>query len=81
VALEIISKTINGKVPEELVSFLTESLPMKKKSKIRLGVSDNKLAGAISEALEIKITTSPVVVELMRGFRQHLVSYLKNEEF
>lgn len=48
VALDIINQSISGKSPEELITFLNENLPMKKKSKIRLGVSDNKLAGAIT---------------------------------
>lgn len=51
IALDIINQTISGKAPEELINFLNESLPIKKKSKIRLGVSDNKLAGAITESL------------------------------
>jgi len=48
VALDMINQIISGKAPEELINFLNESLPMKKKSKIKLGVSDNKLAGAIT---------------------------------
>jgi hypothetical protein len=34
---------------------------MKKKSKVKLGVSDNKIAGAINDALEIQTTTSAVI--------------------
>lgn len=50
---------------------------MQKKSKFKLGVSENKLAGSINEALQITTTTSPVILELMRGFRNHLLSFLK----
>jgi uncharacterized protein YggU (UPF0235/DUF167 family) len=46
--LNIISTTISGKAPEELINFLSESLPMQKKNKFKLGVSENKLAGAIN---------------------------------
>lgn len=38
-ALDIINKTIAGKAPEELVTFLSENFPIKKKSKTKLGVS------------------------------------------
>lgn len=51
VALSIINTEISGKAPEELITFLSENLPMQKKSKFKLGVSENKLAGSISEAL------------------------------
>lgn len=46
---------------------------MKKKSKIKLGVSENKMASSLNEALGVKTTTSAVVLELMRGFREHFV--------
>lgn len=51
VALKIINESISGKAPEELINFLQESLPLQKKSKFKLGVSENKLAGSIHEAL------------------------------
>ena len=70
---------IEGKATEELVNFLTEYLPLKKKSKFKLGVSDNKLAQNLNEVLEVKTTTSAVVLELMRGLRQHFVTFLKSE--
>lgn len=79
--MDIINTTISGKAPEVLVAHLQETLPLSKKKKFKLGVSDNKLAGALAEALEIKTTTSPVVLELMRGFRTHFVSFLKTQEF
>lgn len=63
------------------MDFLTENFPLKKKSKIKLGVSENKLAGSINEALQIQTTTSQVINELQRGFRQHFVDFLKHEEF
>jgi hypothetical protein len=54
---------------------------LKKKSKIKLGVSENKLASSVNEALQIQTTTSPVISELIRGFREHFLSFLKHEEF
>ena len=77
-ALAIINSTITGKAPEELVTFLTEGLPIKKKSTIKLGVSDNKLAGSISEQVGVRTTTSPVVLELIRGFRAHFSEFMKH---
>jgi hypothetical protein len=77
-ALEIINKTTSGKAPEELVNFLTENFPLKKKSKVKLGVSENKLAGALNEALEIQTTTSALITELLRGFRTHFLQFLKS---
>lgn len=72
---------IDGKATEDLINFLSENLPLKKKSKIRLGVAENKMASSINEALGIQTTTSAVVLELMRGFRQHFIDFLKSEDF
>lgn len=59
---------------------MSENVPIvKKKGKVALGVNENKLAGAISEALGLQTTTSKIVLELIRGFRAHFVSFLKNE--
>ncbi len=63
------------------MDFLTENFPLKKKSKLKLGVSENKLASSINGALQIQTTTSAVINELQRGFRQHFLEFLKLEEF
>ena len=74
-------KVAQGKVTEELTNFLSENLPLvKKKEKVILGVNDNKLAGAISEALGIQTISSKVVLELVRGFRAHFIQFLKNPD-
>jgi len=78
VALDAINESIAGKAPEILINFLTESFPIKKKSKTKLGVGDNKLAGSINEALQIQTTTSAVILELLRGFREHFLDFLKH---
>jgi hypothetical protein len=57
---------------------LTENFPLKKKSKTKLGVSENKLAGSINESLQIQTTTSAVVLELLRGVREHFLDFLKH---
>jgi RNA processing factor Prp31 len=46
-----------------------------------LGVSEKNLASAINETLQIQTTTSQIINELQRGFRQHFVDFLKQEEF
>lgn len=61
-----------------MINFLSESLPIQKKSKFKLGVSENKLAGSINDQLKITTTTSPVVIELIRGFRQHILNFIKS---
>jgi len=81
VALSNAMSALEGKATEELVNFLTEYLPLNKKSKFKLGLSDNKLAQNLNEVLEVKTTTSAVVLELMRGLREHFVTFLKSEEF
>lgn len=81
-ALENALNVQTGKLSEELSTFLSENIPLvKKKGKVALGVNENKLAGAISEALGLQTTTSKIVLELIRGFRAHFISFLKNEEF
>ena len=78
-ALNIINVSLSGKAPQELVDFLSENFPMKKKSKTKLGVSENKLASSLNEALELQTVTSAVILELLRGFRQHFLEFLKLE--
>jgi hypothetical protein len=46
---------------------------MEKKKKFKLGVSENKLAGSIAETLKLTTVTSTIVMELLRGFRTHLL--------
>jgi hypothetical protein len=70
-----------GKAPQQLIDFLSENFPIKKKSKVKLGVSEKNLAGSLNETLQIQSTTSPVVNELIRGIREHFLSFLKHEEF
>jgi len=58
----MINQSIAGKAPQELIDFLSENFPLKKKSKLKLGVSENKIAGSVNEALQIQTTTSAVVL-------------------
>lgn len=51
VALGVISSSLAGKAPQELLDFLGENFPAKKKSKAKLGVSEKNLASAINDNL------------------------------
>jgi hypothetical protein len=77
----VITNSLAGKAPQQVIDFLSENFPLKKKSKIKLGVSERNLASSINEALQIQTATSPVISELIRGIREHFLSFLKHEEF
>jgi hypothetical protein len=44
-------------------------------------VSEKNLAGSINELLQIQTASSPIINELIRGIREHFISFLKHEEF
>lgn len=68
VALENINAISEGILPEELQHYLDITIPKGgKKDKVTLGVSDPKLAAAITEALNITCTHVGVVPEIIRG--------------
>ena len=57
---------------DDLKTFLESNVPMgKKKSKVALGVADNKLAGSIQEGVDVQCETGDVVLEVVRGIRVH----------
>lgn len=58
-----------GDLSRELQLFLENNIPRTKKSKqpIVLGVEDPDLAAAISDKLDIKCTSSNLVIEVIRG--------------
>ena len=39
------------------------------------------MASSINDSLQIQTATSPIVNELIRGIREHFLSFLKHEEF
>jgi RNA processing factor Prp31 len=73
-ALENINEMSEGLLPDLLRNFLETHLPKSssiKKSKVTLGVADNKIGQAIAEELHIKCDHTGVVPELIRGIRMH----------
>lgn len=69
-----------GKVPEELRSFLTNSLPAGKKVKYELAVQDKNFAALLTTELSIKAVSGDQYTELFRGIRTHIVKFLSGEE-
>lgn len=81
-ALENANDISEGLASEYLISLLEVNLPKSgKKQKITLGVSDRGLAGSIKAAfpgLECETgETSEIVMDLLRGLRQHAHKLLK----
>lgn len=68
-----------GVLPEIALNFLSTSLPKVKagkKAKFVLGVSDPKIGNAISESLSIPCECNDLTLELFRGVRLHLSSFI-----
>ncbi|CAG9760955.1 unnamed protein product [Ceutorhynchus assimilis] len=74
-ALENINAVSEGVLPEDLHKFLDVAVP--KGKKVTLGVSDPKLAAAITEALGIQCSHIGVVPEIIRGIRAHFHNLVK----
>lgn len=77
-ALENLNDVAAGNLNDHLKNFLEMNLPKsssgkkeKKKSKIELGLAEEKLAGAIQEELGIVCVKNSTIFELLRGIRQH----------
>lgn len=71
-ALENLNSVSEGVAHDDLKTFLESNVPMgKKKSKVALGVADNKLAGSIQEGVDVQCETGDVVLEVVRGIRVH----------
>lgn len=51
---------------------------MPKEKGLKLGVAEEKLAGAVKEALGVKIERSSQVLEVHRAIRLHFPVFLKN---
>lgn len=54
VAFESIDTLKQGKLPENLLTFLKESLPAQKKKTLKLAIQDKSIAGELTKALKIK---------------------------
>eukprot|EP01102_Stenamoeba_stenopodia_P016553 TRINITY_DN579_c0_g3_i1.p1 TRINITY_DN579_c0_g3~~TRINITY_DN579_c0_g3_i1.p1 ORF type:complete len:528 (-),score=229.30 TRINITY_DN579_c0_g3_i1:134-1717(-) len=77
-ALENLNDVAAGNLNTHLKNFLEMNLPKssagkkeKKKSKIELGLAEEKLAGAIQDELGITCVKNSTIFELLRGIRQH----------
>jgi nucleolar protein 56 len=76
-ALENCNYVSEGLLHQDLITFLEENLP-KKKKKVLLGMGDGKLAGAAVEALGIRAAYTGVVPEIIRGIRMHFSTLAKD---
>lgn len=78
-ALDNINSISEGVCHADLQNFLEANLPKSsKKQKSLLGVSDSKLAAALSEGLGVACMHTGVVPELVRGIRSHFPRFVKN---
>jgi len=69
-----------GKLPDELRSFITNSLPGGKKAKAELAVQDKTFAALLNTELSIKAVSGEQYGELFRGIRTHIVKFMSGEE-
>ena len=88
-ALENINAISEGALHHDLREFLQLNLLVESsdsgkksskkssKSKVTLGLSEDKLGTAIQETLGVKCTREVVVRELIRGIRMHFAKFLK----
>ena len=71
--LESTEAIVEGKLPDDLKTFLEENLPSKEKKrrKVVLGVSDARIGSAITEEFNVTCSFSDIVPEVLRGIRFH----------
>lgn len=66
-----------SEMSDTLLAFLESKLPSKR-SKIVLGVQDLNLSRMISKQLDIKVSSTEEVQELMRGVRLHFSEFFSD---
>lgn len=77
-ALENCNAISEGLAHTDLIAFLENNLP-KKKKKVVLGINDSKLAGSLTEAIpEMKLVFGGVITEILRGIRVHFAVLAKD---
>jgi len=76
-ALENINAVSEGVLPETLRDFIDMNLPDKQRSKTELGVGDEKLGGAIGDALSVACVKNKLILELLRCVRAHFTKFIK----
>lgn len=67
-----------SEMSDTLLAFLESKLPSKR-SKIVLGVQDLNLSRMISKQLDIKVSSTEEVQELMRGVRLHFSEFFSDK--
>ncbi|KAJ7945726.1 nucleolar protein 56-like [Quillaja saponaria] len=80
-ALNQCNSVSEGKMTDELQSFLELNFPKVKegkKSKFSLGVGDYKIGSHISEVTKIPCQSNDFVNELLRGVRPHFDRFIKD---
>ncbi|XP_063675566.1 nucleolar protein 56-like isoform X2 [Bolinopsis microptera] len=73
-ALENINSISEGVVHDDLKNFLETMLPKKAG---KLGVTDSRIAGSITEDLDIECDFGGVTAEIMRGIRFHFAKFVE----
>jgi nucleolar protein 56 len=79
-ALEEINAVSEGIMTDNLKDFLTRNLPKTKegkKAKFALGMIDAKLANAVQDGTGLKCVCDEIVLEVLRGVRNHLSHFVK----
>lgn len=80
-ALQQCNAVSEGLLTDELRNFLELNLPKVKegkKPKFSLGISEPKLGSQIYEVLRIPCQSNDFVLELLRGVRLHIHTFIKN---
>ena len=78
-ALAAATSLLEGKMPDDLKSFLKTEV-VKKKLTDTICVADNKLGSHISKKLGLSVISDNITMELMRGIRSQLSSLIPGME-
>lgn len=80
VAWSTVNELKEGKLPDELRTFLVSNLPSGKKAQYELAVQDKNFAALLSAEANIKAVSGDQYTELFRGIRTHIVKFMSGEE-
>jgi nucleolar protein 58 len=75
-AVDAATHLIEGKINDDLKSFLKKNIIKKGLEKETLAVADPKLAGYINKKLELNVVSDASSMELFRGIRENLPTLL-----
>jgi hypothetical protein len=76
VAVQTVTELKQAQVSSEIVDFIQQHLPSKKKEKLELAVLDKALAPTFNARLGVKCVSGDLYLELFRGIRTHLAKFL-----